>query len=44
MKKEIEKLNYFTLNQLLFFVKNRNVALTTISRWLKSGFIKKVRS
>ncbi len=44
MKKEIENLPYFTINQLNFFTKNKNTALVTVSRWLKSGFIKKIRN
>ena len=40
MKKEIEKLPYFTLSQLSLFTKNKKVALVYISRWLKNGFIK----
>ena len=44
MKKELEKLPYFTLNQLSFFRKDKKNSLVYISRWLKSGFIKKIRN
>jgi len=35
----IEKLPYFTLDQLNTFVKNKNTARVYVSRWMKSGKI-----
>lgn len=42
MNKDIEKLPYFTLSQLSFYLKDKKTATVYIDNWLKSGKIHRI--